>query len=215
MLIILIFLFKMSIAREFKLKDYVSGKYLGLDGDNFLKFKEYKNSMIFKDKKSSYRKGTVNVQVESIPSISWTYDKGNRYMSIFALHGGGNQRFVAYHIARDLVVIGTEVEADKCMTLNRSTMRLYFAECNWMYNWPNQKFQVTDVDGVWHGDTLHGYYRGDIGYSVDYGRCPGCLPGGFGSEEQGDVTDYTTNAILNTVKSITLPVLALGYSVWF
>lgn len=195
---VLFIFFKGYFCRLFRLMDPQTGYFFGVH-NNIIRLVPMQNSEVFEDTRSTKRHGVVNVILSNTYENTWDFDMGNRRLISYPLHDGSNQRYQVVHLARDLVIIKSEINLNRCLTHKQNTNIFRLLPCRFREGFPKQKFLITDPNGTWRGTTLRGYDLNDPDNLVEWGVCPTCNPGGFGSEEQGITADIAKQSIHDSI----------------
>lgn len=171
-----------TYARIFRLKHPKNELYLGGFGEAPY-FVEFASSYVFEDIASVERPGYVRIVVPELERL-WLVLKKEKYLIFHQNHGDHNQLFKVHFLARDVVAIESFIGG--CLKYDDDQEKLVLEECNYLTNFKNQTFLITDTNGLWlgSGSTKDGWGL-EIEDGIVWGECPTCVPGGFGSLDQG------------------------------
>lgn len=190
MLTIFIFL-KYSLSRTVRLKHPKKDLFVG-GKDWYPTFVEKSLSGIFKDTASEGKPGRILIDVQKKSNMVWDIEGAMENLIFYPKHGGKNQQFKVIHIARDVISIKSIL--NKCVTFEKKLDRFVRKKCK--ISDRNQIFLITNIDGEWKGSgNLKKGWGNKDEEDVDWGNCPDCVPGGFGSEKQGKDFDAEKNLL--------------------
>lgn len=191
--ILFVFIFQHIVysKRIFRLKKPGRSVYLGKSARGHLAFRPFYKSDIFEDRSSEYY-GYVNVKINGYYPKVWTTTYNQKYLVYHTNNDDYRQQFRAIHLKKDMVAIKSRWN-HKCLDYTVSTIKL--RRCNRIYK--NQRFLITDTRGSWYGSSIYNPYYSDYGW----GRCFNCLPGGFGSNDQGFAAAIASQSILGLLNS--------------
>lgn len=183
-MIFLLFLnLKFILARVFRLKHPEKNLFIG--GPDFYPFFTCINSSnVFEDEESANIADRILIKVKDSKNKVWDVESSGKNLIYYGNHGGKNQLFTVIHLARDVVAI--ESSLGGCFQYVEENNRFELADCAIETNYFGQVFLITDEDGVWKGCGSYAEGWGTPSEaSIKWGICPTCIPGGFGSIEQG------------------------------
>lgn len=183
-----IFIFiSFSYCRIFRLKHPKQEIFASVE-KFFAMFDDLSRSTLFEDSQSRITPGTVNVKVKNSMDQALTLNYTGNIISYYR-NGGRNQEFRAIHLSRDVVAI--ESAMGGCIEHKNDNSGFTIADCKYWSGYLEQTFLITDEQGIWHGFGIfetaytNAYERGVI-----WGVCSTCIPGGFGSPDQGRMFDH-------------------------
>lgn len=190
----LFILIERSISRKFRLMDPTTRKYVGFTKKD-VKLVDFEKSALFEDVAAPRKKNFVKMLIEDDKNdgVFSIFMKRNNHSFVFPMKRGKNKFWRAQHFGRDLVNIRPYLNTRKCLTYNRSQKQFQMKICRPRQIFKDQKFLIASKDGIWKGNTANGYFIGDPDLDVMWGVCSTCIPGGFGSEDQGKVQDILRN----------------------
>lgn len=177
-------------SRTFRFMDPTTMKFIGFT-KKAVRLTNLSKSAFFNDEKAYGRKNFVRMIIgdDEDGDFLSVFIKKKDNSFVFPMMEGMNRFWQARHFGRDLVTIRPYLNTKNCLTYNRSRSKFQIKRCRPAKIFKDQKFLVTSKAGVWKGTTTDGYYFGDPNDDILWGTCPTCIPGGFGSEDQGKAQD--------------------------
>lgn len=179
-----LFLFiEKSMERWFRLKHPDNELYIGISGKKPI-FTSLWKSELFGDVESESKSGFITINLINKPPKVWNLQFRPSKLTFKTIKGNKKQRFTVIHIARDVVVIKSEL--GKCITYKNKKYVFYGESCKKNKKYKDQIFLITDESGIWKGTGSHETGWGSTGEKkITWGICSDCVENGFGSEKQG------------------------------
>ncbi|KRH94169.1 hypothetical protein M153_3560002125 [Pseudoloma neurophilia] len=166
----------MITCRVFRLMEADSKKFVSAP-------KKYANldtqckSALFEDEAVKKKEKTIRIKITDDSNRYLDYDVGMGRLGSMPKKNVVNQYFTVKMLSRDLAVIKYQSNSN-CLTYVAETNIFSLKTCDSKYN--KQKFIVTDKNGSHH------FSDDESQKQLDWGNCPDCVPGGFGSEKEGE-----------------------------
>ncbi|KRH92549.1 putative Ricin B lectin protein, partial [Pseudoloma neurophilia] len=203
---------KIVFSRFIRLKHPVQNLYVG-GLDFYPTFQVLDQSDIFYDEASEDKPGKILILVKNKDNRVWDIESSYINLIYYPRHNGKNQLFSVIHLARDVVAI--ESNLGGCLEFVENLNRFQLSSCQYDTNFANQTFLVTDEAGVWVGSgSMEAGWGTPAESAIKWGICAKCIPGGFGSESQGDLFDASKAAVaMDETKKLAAPIAAANEGV--
>lgn len=147
-------------------------------------FTDIISSDLFEDGKAAEIDGKISIEVKESGNKAWDIETVGKNLIYYKKDEIISQVFVVIHLARDVIAI--ESALGGCLQYSEENKRFELADCATEMNFLNQTFLITNEDGIWKGYGSYGEGWGLPSEArIQWGVCPTCIPGGFGSTKQG------------------------------